>query len=156
MNVMRSAARQPGVSLSCQSCSCESRHCWSWKLRVWISRRVCVSLWKLWTKKFPLSAEHYCRNDACIAFVCYRTLCQLCFLSLSFSSFFPFLICAFLRGFTGNCRHINQRWKVGVHNLYFTEYLRAISHLVSYSGVASFHLKNNILAVITYFLKENT
>lgn len=155
MNVMRCTAQQPGVSLSCQCCSCEHQHCWSWKLRVWISRCVCVPLWKLWRKKFSLNAEHRCRNDACIAFVCYITLCQVVFpLSLIFFFFLPFLISAFLRGFTGNCRQINQRWEVSVHNLYFTEYLCAISQLVSYSGITSFHLKNNICSYHLLFQRE--
>lgn len=150
MNVMCCAARQPGVSSSCQGWSCRS-----WKRRGWISRRVCVYFCGNYEQKnfhwvLSIIAEMMPVLRLCVI----QHLCLLCFLSRFF--FLPFLISAFLRGFTGNCRQIDRKWEVGVCNLYFPEYLCAISHLVSYSGIASFHLKNNTLAVVTYFLKENS
>lgn len=124
-------------------------NCCSWKCRISISKSFYVSLWILLTKNFPLSAEHYCRNYACIAFV---------LLVFPFSLIFFFLFFydkCFSKGFHRKLQ-INQRGEISVNNFYFTKYLCAIPHLVDYSGIASFNLKNNMLTVIIYFWKENT
>lgn len=152
MNVMCCTAQQPGVSLSCQCCSRECWHCCSWKCRISISRCFFMSLWIWLTKFFPLRAEHYCRNDACIAFVLYNIVPLVFPFSLIFF-FLSFHDKCFCRGFHRK-QQINQRGEIGMNNFYFTEYLCAIPHLVNYSGIACFNLKNNMLAVIIYFQKE--
>lgn len=106
------------------------------------------------------SAERYCKNDACIALVCYvmlyNTISVVLPLSLTFF-FTTFLMSPFLRGFTGNRRQMKQRWEVCVHTLYSVKYLHAVSSLtVSSHGIASFHLKSKVSACITYFLSKNT
>lgn len=143
---------QPGVSLSCQCCSRQCWHCCSWKCRISISRSFYVSLWILLTKIFPLSAEHYCRNYACIALLFYKIVPLVFPFSLIFF-FLSFYDKCFSKGFHRKLQ-VNQRGEIGVNNLYFTEYLSAIPHLVDYFGIASFKLKNNVLTVIIYLLLE--
>lgn len=58
MNVMRCTAQQPGVSLSCQCCSCERRRCWSWKhnltFKMWLCTSVEIMNTKIATKCWAL------------------------------------------------------------------------------------------------------